>query len=445
MSEHKLLKLTLDDVARMAAKGHSAFSPSGSKMWLTCLGSLIPNILADDDSSAEAAEGTVAHGIAEEWIRTGKRPKGIVGLVEIVDDHEIEITDEMMAYVGDYVAYVQELEEDAVEFLVETRVDFSDLTPIPDQGGTADSIAVLPIENSEFEIVVTDLKFGKGVRVIAEGNTQGRLYGYGAFRLFRDRYNITRLRVRICHPRLHGGTTETTISIEELLEWTAWAKERAHDAWRFDAPRTPSVDGCQWCKVKATCAAVKAHLAEVTSGVFDEDDEDEHREYTQEEQAATNEELEDDLGGPAFRPADPVRLSTAALARVLRYRKLMENFFNSVEAELLTRATSAEEDIPGWKIVEGRTRRKWPENELVVALKLKRAGLKDSSIFTTDMISPAEAEKKLHGKAGLSTEEAAKLVNSLAVRPRGNRSLVRRTDTRPAAIKSGEVFADDDD
>lgn len=442
MSEHKT-PMTLDDVAKFASEGHSAFSPSSSKMWTVCSGSLIPNIMAEDESSEEAAEGTVAHGIAEEWVRTGKRPKGIVGLTEVVDDHEIEITDEMIAFVGDYVDYVQALEEDAVETLVETRVDFSDLTPIPNQGGTADHIAIVPGPIDFYTIVVTDLKYGKGVRVVAEGNTQGLLYAYGAWRMFKDRYDITTIVVRICHPRLQGGTTEFTYSLDELLAFAEHVKERAAAAWVFDAPRTPSEDGCQWCKIKATCPALKARLAEVTSGVFD--DEDDEREFTREEQQQTNEELEDDLGGPAFRPADPQKLSTAALAKILRYRKLMENFFNAVEAELLHRAFSREEDIPGWKIVEGRTRRKWPDNEMEAIRKLKRAGLKDSSIFTIDMISPAEAERKLHGKAGLSTEDSAKLVNSLAVKPRGNRSLVRVTDNRAAALKSGDVFADDDD
>lgn len=450
MSEHKRLKLTLDDIARMAAKGHSVFSPSGSKMWLTCLGSLIPNVLADDESSEEAAEGTVAHSLAEEWLRTGKRPRGVVGMIEVVDDHEIEITEEMLAYVGDYVSYVQELEEDAVEFLIETRVDFSDLTPISDQGGTADNIAIIEIEDELFnaqgdkayEIVVTDLKYGKGVRVIAEGNTQGKLYAYGAFRMFRDRYNINQARIRICHPRLEGGITESVVPVGELLSFASHVKERAFAAWQFDAPRTPSEEGCQWCRVKGTCPALYAHLAEVTSEVFE--GEDDHYTYTADEQKEARENLEDDLGGPAFKPFDPQKLSTAALAKVLRYRKLMENFFNAVESELLERALSREERIPGWKIVEGRTRRKWPD-DLEAAVELRKAGLKDSAIFVTDVISPAEAERKLHAKAGLATDEAAKVVNSIAVKPQGNRSLVRVTDTRGEALNSGDAFADDDD
>lgn len=447
MSEHKSLlprNVTLADLEKKAASGHSVFSPSGSKMWLTCSGSLIPNLLAEDSSSPEAAEGTVAHGLAEEWLRSGVKPSAQVGFFEIVDEHEIEITDEMLAYVGDYVDYVEELREDSVEFLIETRVYFSDLTPIPKQGGTADSIAIVEIDGG-YELVVTDLKYGKGVRVIAEGNSQGMIYAYGALILFGKKYNILRVRIRICHPRLEGGITETTVSVEELLDFAAYVKVRAHAAWDIDAPRTPSEDGCLWCKVQATCAARKAWLAEVTSGVFDDEDDDEPRTYTNAEQRAVTVELEDDLGPAPFRFADPVRLSTKAMARILKYRKGAEKFFAQIEEELLKRAQSREEDIPGWKIVDGRANRRWPEQDVPVYLTLKSYGLTDEAIYEEDIISPATAEKKLHAKAGLSKEEAAKVVNSLAIKPQGSRSLVRVTDVRKAAISSGDAFADDDD
>lgn len=443
MSEHKAH--TLDDIARMAAVGHSVFSPSSSKMWLTCSGSLIPNILAHDETSAEAAEGTVAHSVAEEWLRTGKRPRHLIGTTVELEGHEIEIDDEMMAYVGDYVALVQELEDEAVEFLTETRVDFSNLTPIPDQGGTSDNIAILPREDDDsYEMIVTDLKYGKGVRVIAEGNTQGQLYAYGAFRLFRDKYKITRIRIRICHPRLEGGTTEFFVSPEQLLDFARYAKQRAHDAWQFDAPRTPSDDGCQWCKVKATCPALYKHLAEVTSDTFEDDDEFEPRSHSGDEQRQTNEELEDELGPHPFRPINPAKLSTKALAKILRYRKLMENFFNGVEAELLDRAIAGGQDVPGWKIVEGRSKRRWPENDAPVYLRLRRLGLKDTAIYEQSMISPRQAEDKLHAKAGLSKESAAKIVNSLAVKPPGPKSLVRTSDNRPALASDADAFLDDD-
>lgn len=417
-------------------------------MWLTCSGSLIPNVLSHDTAGEEAAEGTVAHSVAERWLGRGGRPDHLVGTVETVDGWEIEITEEMMAYVGDYVDYVEALRADAVEFQTETRVDFSNLTPIPDQGGTADNIAIVEIDESdatekEYEIVVTDLKYGKGVRVVAEGNSQGKLYAYGSYRIYRNRYNIVRVRIRICHPRLEGGITETVLTIEELKDFARYVKERAAEAWQFDAPRTASEDGCQWCKIKGTCPALYQHIAEVTSGAFDDDDEFIPR--SREVQLLANERLEDDLGDAPFSFIDPAKLSTAALAKILRYRKVTEQFFAQVEDTLLERAISLEEEVPGWKVVSGRTRRKWPDNEIAVYKYLKRQGLKDGAIYDQAIISPAQAEERLHAKVGLSKKEAKAIVDDLAFKPPGPKSLARITDNRPALASDADVFEDDDE
>jgi hypothetical protein len=451
LSEHNLI--SLDEVARRAAAGHSAFSPSSSKMWLNCSGSLIPNILAEDECSEEAAEGTVAHKVGERWLKTGKRPKEMIGQTYTVDGWDIEVTEEMVDYVRDYVDYVQELEQTAVEFLTETRVDFSDLTPIPDQGGTADHIAIVEIEDELFnaqgdkayEIVVTDLKYGKGVRVIAEGNSQGRLYGYGSFLIFRKKYNIVRIRIRIAHPRLTDGFTEETLSIGELLAFAEYVKERAAAAWKWDAPRTPTDEGCQWCKVKGTCPALFLETAEVTSAAFEDDDEFVPRTYTKVEMDAATETLEDDLGEEPFRLRNPQKLSTKALAKILRYRKVVEQFFAAVEAELLDRALSRDEEIPGWKLVRGRANRKWPENIAPIYRKLRSLGLKDSAIFTQEMISPAVAEAKVKAKAGLTKDAAANIINAIAVRPPGTISLVRANDRREALASDTDAFEDDDE
>lgn len=427
----------------MASEGHSAFGPSSSKMWLTCSGSLIPNLLAQDDCSEEAAEGTVAHHVAEHWLSSGKRPKHMVGEIMHVDGWDIEITDEMLAYVGDYVAWCQEVEDEAEEFLVETRVDLSDLTPIPDQGGTSDFIAIVKIGKNKYRLVVRDLKYGKGVRVVAQDNTQGMLYAYGSYKIYRDRFNIVEIEIGICHPRLSDGTTTMMMTPAELLEFADYARERAHAAWQFDAPRTPSDAGCQWCRVKGTCPALYQHLAEVTSGAFEDDDPFE-REYDADDMRDTNEDLNDDLGAEPFRPVNPQQMSTKALARILRYRKVAEQLFTAIEAELLDRAISREEEIPGWKLVRGRTIRRWPEDEIAVYRRLRSWGLSDAAIFDQSILSPAQAEAKLHAKAGLSKDAAAKLVNSLAFKPLGSKSLVRTSDSREALASDADAFLDDD-
>lgn len=453
--------MTLDDIARLAAEGHSAFSPSSSKMWLTCSGSLIPNILAHDSAGKEAAEGTVAHSVGERWLKKGRKAAyRMIGEVHTVDGWDIEVTEEMVGYVAHYVQWCQEIETEAVAFLTETRVDFSDLTPIPNQKGTADHIAIVPLRDSEgrridsfrkgyrgtYEIVVTDLKYGKGVRVYAEGNTQARIYAYGAWRIYKDRYDIQSVRIRIAHPRLTDGFSEWVIPIDELLDFAlGTVKPRAHAAWQFDAPRTPSEDGCLWCKIKQTCPAAYQHAAEVTSGVFDDDDDEDGPTYDSTDLARIAEEVEDEFSDAPFNPADPTKLSTKALGKILRYRSTVEKFFSAVEAELLERAISQEEDIPGWKLVEGRTQRRWPNDDVAVYRKLRGYGLKDSALFKEAMISPAQAEAKLVAKAGLSKSAAASIVNTLAFKPPGPKSLVRVSDKRKALSKDSEVFNDDED
>lgn len=87
--------MTLDELA--AAKqhdGHSIFSPSSAARWTACPGSLVVNALAEDRSSFYAAEGTVAHAMADEWLRTGKRPRTQVVMQE---GYEITVDDDMLA------------------------------------------------------------------------------------------------------------------------------------------------------------------------------------------------------------------------------------------------------------------------------------------------------------------------------------------------------------
>jgi predicted DNA-binding antitoxin AbrB/MazE fold protein len=118
--------------------------------------------------------------------------------------------------------------------------------------------------------------------------------------------------------------------------------------------------------------------------------------------------------------------------------------FNAIEAELLERAISLEEEIPGWKIVEGRSNRKWPDDEISVYRRLKKLGLKDGAIYDQVIISPAQAEEKIKAKAGLKKEDAAKIINAIAVKPPGAKSLVRTSDKRPALASDADAFMDDD-
>ncbi len=203
MSDHAVHLVTKEVTAALNAAGkdfgaHSIFSPSGSSTWAYCPGSLIPNLFAKDSAGEDAAYGTVGHGVAEQWLKSGVCPTHLVGTTEIIEEgdqrFEIEIDASMLEYVGQYVDWCIYLPG---THFVETRVDFSDLTPLKKQSGTADHAAC------EFgTLTVTDLKMGQGVQVYAKDNTQAILYAYGFFRKYDELFDFQRIVIRIAQPRL---------------------------------------------------------------------------------------------------------------------------------------------------------------------------------------------------------------------------------------------------
>jgi hypothetical protein len=461
VSEHKALvvqPMSLAEIERKMASGHSVFSPSGAEMSMTCSGSLIPNALAEDDTSYESAEGSVAHAVGEEWITAGfERPDHLVGLV---DDNfggfEIEINEEMLGYVEDYVDICHEIADWAEHYFAEKRVDTSDLTPIPGQGGTMDFAG---FRWQKMKIV--DLKYGKEpvfAYYIDEGkiNKQLAVYAWGIFLEWDWLYNFQEIELVIVQPRLPHIVSRHTMTRQELIDFADFARERWALAWQPNAPRTPSIRGCRWCAIRAKCPANYLFMANDLDVFEDYDAKDAVIDvvaskvtYTDKQMKKANDIILDEFAESPFPSMPkPAELNTAALAKLLRYRKHMENFFNAVAAELLDRAISREEDIPWWKLVESRTRRKLVEDEEHVVEVLTDQGLKKSDLYKTVMKSPAELERTLHTKLKMKAADAKRLLDDgLTVKPPGQKTLAPTSDNRRALDKDGDVFdayGDDD-
>lgn len=434
------------------ASGHSVYSPSSSEMTMTCEESMVLNVLADDNQTYEAAEGTVAHSLGEGWLKSGERPDDQIGFVEIVGGFEIEITEEMIGFVEEYVDWCVEAAEDAEYWESEKYVDISRLTPIPDQGGTADFIAF-----RWQHMIIIDLKYGKDP-VFSRENKQLRVYALGVFYEWDWLYNFQTIEIRIAQPRVAGGMTTWTISREELLAFADEAKEAWGRTWqpRELLTRTPSTKGCRWCKVRATCPALYLFMAEDTDVFENYDDLDARTAIidvvptavSYERMVQANDTIMDDMAVSPF-PAlpSPPALHTLALSKLLRYQKLMENFFNAIRAELLTRAISREEELLWWKVVESRTRRKWVEDETwIIEQMLKRfPKLKRTDLFVTKMASPAEMERIIHTKAKEEKLSLPKIKafledSGMTVKPPGQKTLAAVDDPRLPAPKDTDVF-----
>jgi hypothetical protein len=358
---------------------HAQLSASGSSRWLTCTGSVKAESQFPNTSSSYAMEGTTAHSLAERCLTEDITPNYYLN--KQLDGYTVD--DEMVDNVAAYVAYVKSFT--GIHFY-EVRVNFSEW--IPEGFGTSDAIV---IDNKTNTVHVIDLKYGKGVPVDAENNSQGMLYALGVLSEYSFIYDIDTVVIHIYQPRIKNYSS-WSISATELLKWAEWAKQRAEEALQDDAPRTPSDKACQWCKAKATCKALLDHTHKIIMHDFDE--------------------LDD---------IKPDSLTNKELKVIQDNAKLIKSWLDAVEShifDMLNRGQS----FDGYKLVEGRSTRSWiSEDETAKVLSEK---LSADELFTQKLISPAQAEKLL------KTQKS--LLDGLVNKSEGKPTLVPSCDKRPS-------------
>lgn len=430
------------DITALESNGHSLFGASKAHRILPCPGSLLAEIGHPDTAAYDAAEGTVAHHLAEKAARSGLR-HGVLTARDFVEwigtsetvtteagSYTIEITEDMAEYVREYVQWCLDADGD---HHFEQRVDYSDLTPIPNQGGTADHIAASP-----GHLTITDLKYGTGVQVFAERNPQAMLYALGAIRAWDWLYAFRTVTIRICQPRLsHFDEWETTVA--ELEAFGQEAKERFALAWTNGAPRKPTEKGCQFCRARPTCPAVVALIDKLADETF----QDESFSPVAIESAVRD--MEDGLF-PNARLVKPAVLSTAQLGAVLDYRKLVEGWFADVFTELQRRITAGEEAPEGWMIAAGKTVRYIADSAVPEVEKLLLGrGIKRADLFQPEALkSPAQLEAVIVGKLKLPKKAAVQMLEGLVSSMPGSPVLARKTPGKKAAPDlASESFTDE--
>ena len=198
---------------------HALLSASGASRWMKYTPSARLEEEYPSQSSVFAQEGTLAHEFAETMLRYE------IGQINLqVYDATIEdlrsselYTDEMEEQVQKYVSHVMESYAEALSItpdalmLIEEKVDLTHY--IEDGFGSCDDVII-----ADNQLIVEDLKYGKGVRVDAQDNSQLKLYALGALRRYEMHYDIETVRMSIIQPRLdHISTWE--ISAKDLIEW----------------------------------------------------------------------------------------------------------------------------------------------------------------------------------------------------------------------------------
>ncbi len=371
---------------------HALLAASKSDRWINCPPSArLEEAIPNDPQTPYAREGELAHELAQLMIEYE-----VIGSISSADyDARFEqivndpaFNEEMLDEVPKYVDFcdaeftrMKQLTPDAM-MLVEQKVDFHRF--VPEGFGTDDCIII-----ANDLMYVIDLKYGKGVLVSAEENSQLKLYAIGALEQFGLLYNINTVRLVIAQPR-RDNFSVFDISVADLYEWAEnTLVAAAQMAWEGSGEQKAG-DWCKFCKVKAQCKTLAEERLKVTKHDF----------------------------------ADPYLLTDDEIAEILKSSFLIKEWLNGLEAYALKAALEGKK-WPGYKLVAGPSRRKWLDENKVVETLLTQPDLSEEDIFVQKLNGITIIEKKL-GKKRFN-----ELLADLIVKPEGAPTLAEETDKRP--------------
>lgn len=360
--------------------------------------------MADQDSEY-AREGTLAHRLGELRLRAKYEGLDLYGseggpqLQEVVNDPLYSAT--MSEHIDAYVDFIGERFAEAKtrcndpRLFIEQRICYEEYAP--DGFGTADCIIL-----ADGIMDVVDLKYGKGVPVSAENNPQMKIYGLGGYLALSWAYGIHTVRMTIFQPRLDNVST-AEISVEDLLTWAEIElKHKALLAWEGGGDFAPGEDTCRWCKAAPTCRA----RADYQLGIA-------RYEFTQ-----------------------PELLTPEDIADVLRRLPGLQKWAEQVAAYAQDAALNHGASIPGFKLVEGRSNRKYSDED-ATAKALRKAGFKVGDIYKPKELLGITAMERLVGKKALEA-----IAGQYIIKPEGKPTLVPEEDKRPAINTAAQAAHD---
>ncbi len=393
---------------------HAVLSASSSKQWLHCPPSIRLQENFPNESSVYAAEGTFAHEVCEYKVRKYLKERVKCPQSEEFDTEEIEqITDMYAEFV---ITIIEQMRQNGCEPLafVEERVNYSH---IASSGfGTADMLIIGKDENGKGLLHVVDFKTGKGIFVDADHNSQMMLYALGGLAAYGFIYEIETVRMSIVQPRLDNIST-FECSRQELEEWGESIKPIAKLAYEGKGEQKPG-DWCRFCRAKPVCKACadealalcREDFLDLDAGAFD----------TAEESDMTA-PYEADTQTAVFK--QPGLIPISELAEILPTLNRISSWIEAVFAFVSNEAINHGVPIPGYKVVEGRSKRVFTDTKAMVDTAIQN-GYTD--LYKQTLITLTEFEKMM-GKKKFN-----ELLGKYVAKPPGKLALVPDSDPRDA-------------
>ena len=364
---------------------HAKLSPSASSRWINCTGSiLLSDLMADKygtdnifTSSNAANEGSLAHEISEKALKSSKDTIEFIGYKAF--NHTAD--ESMCAYTQEYVDFVRSIPG--------TRFIEQQVTVNKDLWGTADAIVI----NAD-TLHTVDLKFGMGVKVYATNNTQARIYALGTIKTLSSSIpaGVKKVTMTIHQPRLDHIDSET-ITLTDLFKWEREVLNPAIKAVQASTSDLldlhPSESACKFCPAKAYCPKLYSDMIELFDNNVDE-------------------------------------VTDTQLSAILDKLSLIESWSKSLRDRAFNTMRNGG-NIDGYKLVEGRSMRKWKDESH--AIELLSTITDTDKLFTRKFVSPSQAEKIIGKKT---------MVNflNLISKPPGKPTIVSIHSKKPAITSS---------
>jgi hypothetical protein len=398
---------------------HALLSASSSKQWLHCPPSVRLQEGFPNESSVYAEEGTFCHSVCEYKVRKYlkervKRPQSEEFYTEEID----QITDVYYEFV---VGVIEEMKRNGCEplVLVEERVDYSHIAP--SGFGTADMLIVGRDADGKGVLHIIDFKAGAGIYVEVDHNSQLSLYALGGLHAYGYIYPIETIRMSIVQPRLDNVNT-FECSREELETWGESIKPIAKMAFEGKGEQNPG-EWCRFCRAKPACKACakealslcREEFLDLDAGALSEDP------------RASPDELSDleapyqaDTTTPVFK--QPGLIPMTELAGILPTLNRISSWIEAVFAYVTSEAVNHAVPVPGYKVVEGRSKRVFTDTKAVVDTAVAN-GYTD--LYKQQLITLTEFEKMM-GKKRFN-----ELLGEYVAKPPGKLALVPESDPRP--------------
>lgn len=411
---------------------HSDFSASSSSRLLACPGSYelgrVAAQVSGNQSSVYAAEGTLAHSLAESALTSGMDLQQVIGRTYTVAGFEFTVDEEFIENVMLYVNQIRLLDAMGYVRVLETVVDPSiHWAGLPDLGvhlfGTADCIAYHPVTE---DLRVLDLKFGSGIPVEARGNTQLLYYAAGALNLQvinnlralaslppylpEDEWTPSVVFATIIQPRAfhpEGAIREVCYSTQEIVDWSRFALYTGVETAVNDNGQTlkPGESQCRWCPARP-CSAQIEHSKKLSLALFasapdanvpipglDLD--------TQTLMGVT------EFGTPATTapvmqqdtPDHGPSISDARLVELLDMAEVIKPMIKALEAIAEDRLSKNSTALEGkYKLVPKVARRTWIGDPAAIMADLKREAIPEHAYTEAKLRTPAQVEKHVSRK-----------------------------------------------